>query len=104
MAGQTRSRAAGPSTLESSNRLPGIPVLDSANNQLVWWIKIAKDAFAGESLSFLIKGDGSSKYPAFEAVISALKRNEEFKYNLVTSLEDVPKGSELDKANKAKSK
>ena len=83
---------------------PGIPVMDSANNQLVWWIKIAKDAFAGESLSFLIKGDGSSKYPAFEAVISALKRNEEFKYNLVTSLEDVPKGSELDKANKAKSK
>lgn len=81
---------------------PGIPVMDSANNQLVWWIKVTKDAFAGERLNWLIKGDGSSKYPAFEAVISALKRNEEYKYNLVTALEDIPKGSELDKSNKLK--
>lgn len=83
---------------------PGIPVMDTLNNQLIWWIKVTKDAFAGEPLNFLIKGDGSSKYPAFEAVIAALKQNEEFKYNLVTSLEDVPKGSALDKATKEKSK
>ena len=37
-----------------------------------------------------------SKYPTFEAVISALKRNDEFKYNLVTALDDIPSGSELD--------
>lgn len=79
---------------------PGIPVLDSASNELVWWISEAKKAFSGQKLQFLIKGDQSSKYPSFEAVISALKRNEEFKYNLVTSLEDIPKNSELDKANK----
>jgi biopolymer transport protein ExbD len=78
-------------------RQPGIPVADSANNQLVWWIREAKAAFAGEKLNYLIKGDGSSKYPAFEAVISALKQNEEFKYNLVTALDDIPPGSELDK-------
>jgi biopolymer transport protein ExbD len=80
-------------------RQPGIPVLDSANNELFYWIMEAKRAFAGEKLNYLIKGDAKSKYPTFEAVVSALKRNEEFKYNLVTALDDVPAGSELDKAN-----
>jgi len=79
---------------------PGIPVLDSATNQLVWWIQEAKKAFAGQKLNYLIKGDGNSKYPAFEAVIASLKRNEEFKYNLVTALDDIPSGSELDKSLK----
>jgi biopolymer transport protein ExbD len=78
---------------------PGIPVKDTANNQLYWWIREAKAAFAGagEKLNYLIKGDGKSKYPAFEAVISAFKRNDILKYNLVTSLDDIPTGSELDK-------
>lgn len=87
---------------QGSVRQPGIPVLDSTNNQLVWWIQEAKKAFAGEKLFYLIKGDGNSKYPAFEAVIESLKKNEEFKYNLVTSLDDIPAGSELEKANKSK--
>lgn len=78
-------------------RQPGIPVLDSADNQLYWWILESKNAFVGEKLNFLIKGDQKSKYPTFEAVVSALKRNDEFKYNLVTALDDVPAGSELDK-------
>ena len=46
-------------------------------------------------MNYLIKGDGKSKYPTFEAVIAALKRNEEFKYNLVTALDDIPPGTEL---------
>ena len=75
---------------------PGIPVMDSTNNQLFWWIQASKNAFAGEKLIYLIKGDGNSKYPAFEAVIEALKKNEEFKYSLVTSLDDIPAGSALD--------
>lgn len=83
---------------------PGIPVLDSANNELVWWVAAAKKAFAGEKLNYLIKGDAKSKYPTFEAVISALKRNDEFKYNLVTALDDVPANSELDKYNQKKLK
>jgi biopolymer transport protein ExbD len=81
---------------------PGIPVIDTLNNQLVWWIKEAKAAFAGEKLNYLIKGDGLSKYPTFNAVVQALKKNEEFKYNLVTQLDQVPEGSALDKAEKAK--
>lgn len=83
---------------------PGIPVLDTTNNQLIWWIRLTKDAFKGQPLKFLIKGDGNSKYPAFEAVVDALRKNEEFKYELVTSLEDVPASSELKKVQKWQSK
>jgi biopolymer transport protein ExbD len=88
-------------TKEQQNlKQPGIPVLDTANNELVWWIAEAKKAFAGETLNYLIKGDAKSKYPSFEAIVSALKRNDEFKYNLVTALDDIPSNSELDKLNK----
>lgn len=84
---------------QASLKQPGIPVLDTLNNQLVYWIGAAKRAFAGEKgFKYLIKGDGASKYPTFEAVISALKKNDEFKYNLVTALDDVPSGSEYSKA------
>ena len=74
---------------------PGIPVLDTLNNELIWWIAETKKAFAGEKLLYLIKGDNSSKYPTFEAVVNALRKNEEFKYNLVTSQEGAPEGTEL---------
>jgi hypothetical protein len=86
-------------TQQSANQ-PGIPVLDSTNNELVWWIGAAKKAFAGEKLNYLIKGDAKSKYPTFEAVVDALKRNDEFKYNLVTALDDIPSNTELDRYNK----
>ena len=74
---------------------PGIPVLDTLNNELIWWIDEAKKAFKGGKLIYLIKGDNNSKYPAFEAVINAMRRNEEFKYNLITSQEGAPEGTEL---------
>ncbi len=87
-----------PAREQATLKQPGIPVLDTLNNQLIWWIGAAKKAFAGEKgFKYLIKGDGSAKYPAFEAVISALKKNEEFKYNLVTSLDDIPGGTEFEK-------
>lgn len=74
---------------------PGIPVLDSLNNELVWWVAETKKAFAGGKLLFLIKGDNNSKFPTFDGVVNALKRNEEFKYNLITSQEGAPEGTEL---------
>jgi biopolymer transport protein ExbD len=85
-----------PAVQQKADKVPGIPV-DSANNELFWWIRDAKSAFAGRKLSFLIKGDNNSKYPAFEAVVNSLKKNDELKYNLVTSSEDAPPGSELEK-------
>ena len=74
---------------------PGIPVLDTLNNELVWWIDETKKAFAGSTVLYMIKGDNGSKYPTFEAVISALKKNNELKYNLITSQEGAPAGTEL---------
>jgi biopolymer transport protein ExbD len=83
---------------QGSLKQTGIPVLDSANNQLIWWIREAKQAFAGsKGFRYLIKGDAQSKYPVFEAVMNALKKNEEYKYYLISSLEGAPAGSELDK-------
>ena len=81
---------------------PGIPVLDTLNNELTWWISASKEVFRDNQrpLKYLIKGDGASKYPVFEAVMSALKKNDEYKYNLVTSLENAPTGSALDIANR----
>ncbi len=84
-----------PPEQQANVKQPGIPVLDTLNNELIWWIDEVKKAFAGGKLLFLIKGDNNSKYPTFEAVINAMRRNEEFKYNLVTAQEGAPEGTEL---------
>ncbi len=74
---------------------PGIPVADSANNELVYWIAATKQVYSGESLKYLIKGDDNAKFTTFNAVIEALKKNDEQKYNLVTLPKSVPVGSDL---------
>jgi len=84
-----------PTADQEKVKQPGIPVLDTLNNELVWWVAEVKKAFAGERLLYLVKGDNKSKYPSFEAVINAFRKNEEFKYNLVTSQEGAPEGTEL---------
>ena len=81
---------------------PGIPVLDTLNNELVWWVQAANTAFAGGKMLYLIKGDNKSTFPTFEAVINALRKNEIFKYNLVTSQEGAPEGTELFKERMSK--
>lgn len=98
---QLKQLLAYPPEQQASVKQMGIPVLDSATNELVWWISAGKDAFAGKKgVLFLIKGDGQTKFPTFDGVVSALKRNEEFKYNLVTSPEDVPAGTPLAEARR----
>ncbi|HEX2533646.1 MAG TPA: biopolymer transporter ExbD [Chitinophagaceae bacterium] len=73
---------------------PGIPV-DSANNELVFWIRDAVTAMSGRKLNYLIRGDNGAKYPAFKNVLDAFKKNEIFKFQLVTAPEDAPSGTEL---------
>jgi biopolymer transport protein ExbD len=73
---------------------PGIPV-DTTGGELTYWVQSAKSAFAGQRLQFLIKGDNTSKYPVFKDVITALKKNDVYKYNLITAPEDAPPGTEL---------
>lgn len=73
---------------------PGIP-LDTLGGELYYWIRDAVSAFSGKQLKYLIKGDNSAKYPAFKQVLQAFKKNEIFKFQMITMLEDVPVGSEL---------
>lgn len=87
-----------PSDQKKNIKMPGIPI-DSTNNELQAWIAAAATAGEGKKLNFLIKGDNSSKYLAFSRVIDAFKKNDIFKYNLVTNAEDVPAGTVLYEEN-----
>jgi biopolymer transport protein ExbD len=80
-------------------KMDGIPVTDSANNQLVDWLYAAKQAFEGKKMELLVKGDNDSKYPSFQGVLNAFKKNDLLKFQMVTNPESVPSGSELYKVN-----
>lgn len=84
----------------SKVKLPGIPS-DSTNNELLTWITAAVSVSQGNVVHFLIKGDNGSKYTTFSKVIDAFKKNEQYKYNLVTNSSEIPEGSELWKKNMA---
>jgi len=73
----------------------GIPVTDSANNELNYWIRDAVTVMAGRPIVIYIKGDNDAKYPSFKGVIEALRRNNQLKYRLITDPEAVPSGTEL---------
>ncbi|RYY39565.1 MAG: biopolymer transporter ExbD [Chitinophagaceae bacterium] len=77
------------------NSWPGIPVKDSATNELVYWIRDAVTLLAGQQVDYMIKGDNSSKYPDFKNVLEAFKRNDIYKFKLVTMPEEAPAGSPL---------
>src|SRR5450631_4532037 len=74
---------------------PGIPAVDSTNNEMVDWFHAAADAFTGKKMNVLVKGDDASKYPALQGVIIALKKNDIMKFQVVTSPVPPPVGSEL---------
>lgn len=76
-------------------RQPGIPVRDSANNELYYWVRDAYAAFSGKKINYLIKGDNNSVYPDFKRVLEAFKRNDIYKFQLVTTPEEAPIGSDL---------
>jgi len=83
------------------NLLPGIPV-DSTNNELTVWIRGVSDAYKGENadnLNLLVKGDNAAKYPVFKDIKESFKKNDIFKFKVVTNSEAAPAGSEL--ANEA---
>jgi biopolymer transport protein ExbD len=74
---------------------PGIPAVDSTNNEMVDWFRAAQTAFEGKRMNVLVKGDDASKYPSFQGVIIALKKNDLMKFQVVTSSIPVPQGTEL---------
>jgi biopolymer transport protein ExbD len=77
----------------------GIPVKDTLNNELIDWISAAKTAFSGTTMHIVIRGDNDSKYPSFQGVIYAFKKNDQLKFQLVTSPVSVPSGTDLWKNN-----
>lgn len=85
-----------------TTKIEGIPVLDSTNNQLTEWMRASVAAFAGKKMNLLVKGDNTSKYPSFQAVINAFKKNDQMKFQMITNPEAVPAGTELFKNNMSK--
>jgi biopolymer transport protein ExbD len=90
-----------PSEDQAKIKQDGIPIKDSASNELFYWIRDAYSAFAGHKINFLIKGDNNAKYPQFKEILNAFKRNDIYKFQLVTAAEDAPEGTELYKERKA---
>jgi biopolymer transport protein ExbD len=84
-----------PAEEHKNYKQPGIP-LDTLGGELYYWIRDAVSTFSGKKLNYLIKGDNEAKYPAFKQVLNAFKKNEIFKFQMITMLEDTPAGSELD--------
>jgi biopolymer transport protein ExbD len=80
-------------------QLPGIPVTDTLNNELIEWVRAAVGAFQGSTMNLMVKGDNNAKYASFKGVIDAFKKNDQMKFKMITSTEGVPEGSELYKKN-----
>ncbi len=79
-------------------KMDGIPAVDSTNNELTDWIGAVVRSYAGESMdnmNLLVKGDNAAKYPAYKLVKQAFKKNDIFKFKIVTNPEGVPADSEL---------
>jgi biopolymer transport protein ExbD len=84
-----------------SLKLPGIPVTDSTNNEMIEWVRAAVSAFQGSKMNLLVKGDDASKFPAFQGVIYAFKKNDQLKFQMITNPVGAPIGTELYKAQQA---
>ncbi len=83
-----------PSDQLKNVKMDGIPA-DSTDNELQAWIGAAATATQGERVNWLIKADGDTKYPTFGKVIDAFKKNDIYKYNLITNSRSVPEGTPL---------
>ncbi len=83
--------------------LPGIPVKDTLNNELIEWIHAATSAFfdGNKKMNILLKGDDAAKYPSFKGITDAFKKNDQMKFQMITNPVAVPVGTDLYKTNLA---
>jgi len=95
--GQLPSFLALPEDKMKGDMLPGIPIQDTANNELTEWMRMVVTAHASTNnkLNLIVKGDNLAKYPQFKNVITAFKKNDQFKFQMVTNPEGVPTGTDL---------
>ncbi len=87
-----------PDDRKSAYPQKGIPV-DSTNNELADWVGAAKSTFYAYDKSmqvlYMIKGDNEAKYPQFDGVLEAMRRNDQFSFKLITEPQAAPVGSAL---------
>jgi biopolymer transport protein ExbD len=103
--GSMASFLAIPEAERKGNALPGIPVKDTAHNELTEWMRLVKEAYQGIKMpALLVKGDNLAKYPSFKSVIDAFKKNDLLKFQMITNPEGVPVGTDLWKQNQAGAK
>ncbi|MGE5107427.1 MAG: ExbD/TolR family protein [Sphingobacteriales bacterium] len=75
---------------------PGIPVLDSANNELRYWMAELLAVNSGaKPKNVMLKGDDASTYPTFINVLDAFTKNGVYNFKLITMPENVPSGTYL---------
>ncbi len=55
----------------------------------------AAHASTNTKLNLIVKGDNVAKYPQFKNVITAFKKNDQFKFQMITNPEGVPQGTDL---------
>lgn len=94
---QLKSALTIPADKLKADALPGIPAQDTLHNEMVDWMRaiVAAHASVGVKLNILLKGDNLVKYPTFKNVITAFKKNDQFKFQMITNAEGVPEGSNL---------
>ncbi len=98
---QLKSFLAIPINQRQGAAFPGIPIKDTANNEMTEWIRSVSNVFLGAKLNLMVKGDQKMQYPAFKGVIDAFKKNDQMKFQIITSQEAIPGGTPLaDKARK----
>ena len=83
-----------------ADKMGGIPIKDTINNEMVDWIRSITNVYKGEDQKkleqmILVKGDNEASYPLFKNIKYAFKKNDIFKFRIVTNGEPVPIGSEL---------
>lgn len=82
------------------SKMPGIPIKDSTNNEMVDWLRSVTNVYAGGDQTklqemLLVKGDNQALYPVFKNIKAAFKKNQLYKFRIVANGEAVPVGSEL---------
>lgn len=94
---QLKSALAIPNDKLKGDVLPGIPTQDTLHNEMIEWMKaiVAAHASTNTKLNLLLKGDNLAKYPTFKNVITAFKKNDQFKFQMITNAEGVPEGTDL---------
>jgi biopolymer transport protein ExbD len=94
---QLKSALQVPTDKLKADALPGIPVQDTSHNELIPWMRaiVSAHSSTGTKLNLLFKGDNLVKYPAFKNVITAFKKNDQFKFQMITNAEGIPEGTDL---------